>query len=247
MGLKLLDLFCGAGGAAMGYRRAGFTDITGVDIIPQKRYPFKFIQADAMTFPLEGYDLIHASPPCQLFSVMRRGRWQNRDHPDLLGPMRDRLLKTGIPYVIENVEGARKHMIQPVRLCGTMFGLQTKAGSQLRRHRCFECSFTVGLTPMCQHAKNASVIGVYGGGQHPQRRRIPATIGVYWNSGGSSKRDDLDFSCFTTEDRRSAMGIYWMTGKELSQAIPPAYTEWLGRQFIGMNGNREAEDERTIY
>lgn len=120
---KLLDLFCGAGGAAMGYHRAGF-EVTGIDINPQPHYPFKFIQADAMTYPLGGFDCYHASPPCQRYSILTRGLHQDRieNYPDLIAPIRDRLLHTGKPYVIENVEGARKLLINPVKLCGTMFG-----------------------------------------------------------------------------------------------------------------------------
>ncbi len=118
--------------------------------------------------------------------------------------------------------------------CGSMFKLETKHGSQLRRHRLFECSFPITVHYECFHKKGVSVIGVHGGGQHPQRRKIPNTIGVYGHSGGSSKRDYLDFTCFTVNDRRDAMGIEWMTGKELSQAIPPAYTEFIGKQLIKM-------------
>jgi DNA (cytosine-5)-methyltransferase 1 len=246
--VKLLDMFCGAGGAGMGYHRAGF-EVVGVDIKPQKHYPFHFILGDALDilrrmiegekflatdglwYGIDDFDVIHASPPCQKYSAMRKGRWQDREHPDLVAPTRAILKSIGKPYIIENVMGAP--LIDPVMLCGTMFGLQTKAGSQLRRHRIFETSFPiVELLPPCNHAKVSSVIGVYGGGPHPQRRRIPATIGVYGHSGGSSKRDYLDFSCFTTNDRRDAMGIDWMTGNELSQAIPPAYTLWIGKQIM---------------
>ena len=232
MTLRLLDLFCGAGGAAMGYSRAGF-EVVGVDHLPQKHYPFEFHQADALEYLAEHgreFDVIHASPPCQRFSTMRKGRWRDREHQDLIFPTRVSLLKQGRPYIIENVPGAP--LVDPLTLCGTMFGLQTKHGSQLRRHRICECTFPVALTPPCQHQIGASVIGVYGGGQHPQRRRIPKTIGVYGHSGGSSKRDYLDFSCFTVNDRRAAMGIDWMTGAELSQAIPPPYTEWIGKQVV---------------
>lgn len=233
--MRLLDLFCGAGGAAMGYHRAGF-EVVGVDIKPQPHYPFEFHQADAIEYLAEHgceFDVIHASPPCQAFSAMTNGRWQDRlkNHPDLIDPTRKLLCKIGRPYIIENVIGAP--LIDPIMLCGTMFALETKAKSQLRRHRLFECSFSPNsLLPPCNHRNNASVIGVYGGGQHPQRRRIPSTIGVYGHAGGSSKRDYLDFSCFTTKDRRDAMGIDWMTGNELSQAIPPAYTEFIGRQLM---------------
>ena len=234
--MKLLDLFCGAGGAAMGYYEAGFTEIVGVDLAPQPHYPFPFIQTDALQYIAEHgheFDAIHASPPCQLYSAMRRGRWKDRLHPDLIAPTRELLIASGKPYVIENVEGARNKMISPIKLCGTIFGLKTRAGAQLRRHRYFEYSFSMIFTPPCSHLRGASVIGVYGGGQHPQRRRIPATIGVYGHSSGSSKQDYLDFSCFTVQDRREAMGIDWMTGDELSQAIPPAYTRYVGKHLLG--------------
>lgn len=229
---RLLDLFCGAGGAAMGYSRAGFY-VVGVDIKPQPHYcGDEFYQADALEFFVKHgseYDAVHASPPCQRFSAMTK-RWgkQRQDiHPDLVAGTRVLLQLSGKPYVIENVLGA------PLRyatllLCGTMFGLQTKEGNQLRRHRIFEVSFPVGLTPPCQH-NNGSAVGVYGGGQHPLRRK-PATIGVYGHAGGSSVRDGLEQ--FGTDARREAMGIDWMTGNELSEAIPPAYTEYIGKQLL---------------
>jgi DNA (cytosine-5)-methyltransferase 1 len=127
---RLLDLFCGAGGAAMGYHLAGY-EVTGVDLSPQPRYPFTFIQADALEFPLDGFDLIHASPPCQSYS--RAARLRGNDHPRLIEPVRDRLAASGIPWVIENVPGAP--LIEPVMLCGGMFGLK------VYRHRLFEASF----------------------------------------------------------------------------------------------------------
>lgn len=231
MSIKALDLFCGAGGAAKGLCQAGFDWIDGVDIAPQPRYPFCFTQMDVMSITLKAlrrYDFIWASPPCQAHSIMRRGRWQDREHPDLIAPVRDLLVKSGVPYCIENVVGAP--LRNPVKLCGSMFGLQTRHGSQLRRHWLFECSFPVAQ-PVCKHNKG-SVIGVYGGGQHPERR-IPATIGVYGNSAGSSNRDGIQM--FGIQDRRDAMGIQWMTGKELSQAIPPAYSKYIAEQYKRRN------------
>jgi DNA (cytosine-5)-methyltransferase 1 len=227
---KLLDLFCGAGGCSTGYYRAGF-DVTGVDIKPQPHYPFKFIQADALTFPLEGYDCYHASPPCQHYSAMTKGRWQDRldSHPELIVPTRERLIASGKPYVLENVAGAVKELINPILLCGTMFGLQTKAGSQLRRHRYFELPWYNALTPPCAHGRS-SVIGVYGDGQNPNRKRVPATVGVWGHAGGSSNRDCL--TQFGTQDRKDAMGIDWMVGSELSESIPPAYTEFIGKYLM---------------
>lgn len=241
--MKVLDLFCGAGGASMGLHQAGF-DVIGVDINPQPHYPFQpFNQIDALKCDihfLRQFDLIWASPPCQRFSVMTKLWGRSENHPDLIAPVRKMLKASGKPYIIENVVCAP--LINPVLLCGSMFGLQTKHGSQLRRHRLFECSFFV-WQPECRHGKG-SVIGVYGGGQHPGRRyhknpdgtlktphkNYPATIGVYGNAGGSSKRDGLSF--FGVSDRRDAMGIDWMTGKELNQAIPPAYAKYLAEQFL---------------
>jgi DNA (cytosine-5)-methyltransferase 1 len=229
--MKAIDLFCGAGGASQGLHNAGF-EVTGVDSIRQKHYPFEFIQYDVEKLDWEniGYwDFIWASPPCQAHSVMRKGRWQAREHKDWIPFTRHLLIASGRPYCIENVVGAPLN--KTVMLCGSMFGLQTRHGAQLRRHRIFECSFPVEQ-PKCNHKKSGNVIGVYGSGQHPQRRRIPDTIGVYGHSGGSSKRDYLDFSCFTTQDRRDAMNIQWMTGSELSQAIPPNYSEYIAKQYL---------------
>jgi DNA (cytosine-5)-methyltransferase 1 len=228
--MKLLDLFCCAGGAGMGYHNLGF-EVVGVDIKKQKHYPFEFHQADALEYlqeHWEEFDVIHASPPCQRYSKMTNGRWQDRieNHPDLVEPVRNLLIKTGKPYIIENVVGSP--LINPVMLCGTMFNLQTKGGSQLRRHRLFETSFPVEEPPKCNHLKG-SVIGVYGGGQNPARK-IPTTIGVWGQTGGSSKRDNL--VQFLVQDRRDAMGIQWMTANELSESIPPAYTFWVGNQFL---------------
>ena len=124
---RLLDLFCGAGGCSVGYHRAGF-DIVGVDNRPQPHYPYEFHQADALTFPLDGFDAVHASPPCQAFSTARVD--SSVEHPDLLTPTRQRLRAHGVPYVIENVPNAP--MPSAVVLCGSAFGLP------LIRHRMFE-------------------------------------------------------------------------------------------------------------
>lgn len=207
--MKLLDLFCGAGGAAMGYHRAGFDEIVGVDIKPQPRYPFKFIQADAMTFPLEGFDAVHASPPCQAFSDMKT-MWNAKKHADLLTPTRERLRQWAGAYVIENVEGAPMNGSQMI-LCGSMFGLG--AGRyQLRRHRLFEMGNFYTISPSCHH--KYPVIGIYGDHVRDRRRRgdVPMKIGLPL--------------------AKEAMGIDWMNFKELSQAIPPAYTEFIGRKLL---------------
>jgi DNA (cytosine-5)-methyltransferase 1 len=191
----------------MGYARAGFY-VVGVDIKPQPRYcGDEFYQADAMTFPLEGYDAIHASPPCQAFTSLR---WMHnaKENPDLINATRQRLIDARVPYIIENVAGARLNAM--IRLCGSSFGLGYE-NAELRRHRYFETSFPL-LAPPCHH-KAERVIGVYGGHGRDRRRKV----------------NTQDYS---TEARRQAMGIDWMTGAELSEAIPPAFTEWLGGELL---------------
>jgi SAM-dependent methyltransferase len=129
--MRLLDLFCGAGGAAKGYADAGF-EVVGVDIEPQPNYPFEFVRADALTFPLDGFDAVHASAPCQAFTVYRNNSAHVRqDHPNLIPQTRERLIASGLPYVIENVPGAP--LIDPIQLCGTSF-----PPLEVRRHRIFE-------------------------------------------------------------------------------------------------------------
>jgi len=205
---RLLDLFCGAGGAAAGYHRAGF-DVVGVDIAPQPNYPFEFVQADALEMA-EGaradFDAIHASPPCQAYSTMgQRFPETQADHPDLIAPTRALLEQSGLPYVIENVMGARREMHSPYRLCGSSFGLR------LQRHRLFETNFPM-LVPQCQHTGDE--IPVYG---KLDGRRL------WTRSDGSELR-----SARTLAEASDAMGIDWMTWDELTQAIPPAYTEHIG-------------------
>jgi DNA (cytosine-5)-methyltransferase 1 len=196
---RLLDLFCGAGGCSVGYHRAGF-DVVGVDITPQPRYPFEFHEADALTFPLEGFDAIHASPPCQAHTTLRHRT--GGDYPDLVAATRDRLLDSGLPYVIENVVGAP--LLNPVMLCGSTFGLGV-GGRQLRRHRLFESNAPIMASP-CQH--HGPAVGVYGTG-----------------GGGQMTRG---FKAEGVADARAALGIDWMSLAELSEAIPPAYTEHIG-------------------
>jgi DNA (cytosine-5)-methyltransferase 1 len=155
---RLLDLFCGAGGAAVGYHRPGF-DVVGVDIKPQSNYPFEFHQADALEFPLEGFNAIHASPPCQGYSQLA-AMHPGREYPLLIEPTRELLLSTGLPYVIENVEGAplpRHPQLDGTWgfwLCGSMFGLGVTRGF-LRRHRLFETNFPV-VQPQCRSCASAS-------------------------------------------------------------------------------------------
>ena len=205
---RLLDLFCGAGGTAMGYYRAGF-EVVGVDIKLQPRFPFEFQHGDAMEYPLGGFDVIHASPPCQRFTALK-DMHNALPHDDLLTPTRALLKKSGLPYVIENVVGAP--MQNYITLCGTMFGLGTDT-AELWRHRRFEVEPLVLIAPPCAHRQKQQVIGVYGGHGRDGRRKV-------------------NTQNFTVAQRREAMGIGWMAGNELSQAIPPAYTEWIGRRIL---------------
>lgn len=202
---RLLDLFCGAGGAAMGYHRAGF-DVVGVDIDPQPRYPFEFHHADAMTFPLDGFDVIHASPPCQAYAVSTRV-WLGRaaEHPDLVDPTRDRLSRTGVPWVIENVPGAP--LRNPLVLCGTMFD-----GLRVYRHRLFESDPPLYFPPM----------------HYPHDERVAEVGRPVGDNGWMTVAGHF----INVTAARIAMGIDWMTKDELADAIPPAYTEWIGRRMI---------------
>lgn len=197
---RLLDLFCGAGGAAVGYSRAGF-QVVGVDIKPQPNFPFEFIQADAMTFPLEGFDAIHASPPCQAFTRARK--LQGNAHADLVAPMRERLMAAGVPWVIENVVGAP--LRNPVLLCGLTFGLN------VYRHRLFETSFALPFE------------------LHPSHHARPVKMGRPVREG---EMIQVVGNFSNVAYARKAMGIEWMNQHELAQAIPPLYTEWIGRQLI---------------
>jgi DNA (cytosine-5)-methyltransferase 1 len=216
--VRLLDLFCGAGGAAVGYHRAGF-DVVGVDIAPQPNYPFEFHQADAMTFPLDGFDAIHASPPCQAFTAMST-MWNHRkDHPELVDAVRARLVDHGGVWVIENVRGAP--MPSASQLCGTAFDLGVTAYDdgwrQLRRHRWFESNIGLWGTP-CRH--RGATIGLYGDHARDRRRRH-----------GERGRDFPDADKIALG--REAMGMPWvLTWRELSEAIPPAYTEHIGAQLL---------------
>lgn len=198
----------------MGYYRAGFTQIVGVDTKPQPRYPFEFVQADALDFPLDGFTHYHASPPCQAYSRSKNNGC-HKNAPKLISQVRDRLEATGLPYVIENVEGAPLEDIplfgvNTILICGAYFGLGV-SGFDLNRHRLFESNIML-VEPPCVH-RRGQTIGVYGNG----------TNAWHWKKFGR---------CVTTNEARSAMGIDWMARKELTQAIPPAYTEFLGRQLI---------------
>lgn len=206
---RLLDLYCKAGGCSMGYYNAGF-DIVGLDIEPQPNYPFEFILADATTYPLDGFDAYHASPPCPGYSVLA-AMHPDRTWPLLIEPTRKKLIATGKPYVIENVETAplcrRPDLFgnYGVMLCGSMFGLGVKRG-YLRRHRLFETSFPIPQ-PSCNHKGVA--VGVYGHGGHTGKHRM-----LY------------------RQEASEAMQIDWMNRDEMCQAIPPAYTEYIGKYMI---------------
>lgn len=211
---RLLDLFCGAGGAAVGYHRAGF-EVIGVDIEPQPDYPFEFHQADAMTFPLDEYDVIHASPPCQAHTTMSN-RWRGQytladEHEDFIAPIRERLVASGKHYIIENVGGARYYMHDPVMLTGGQFGLG------VHRPRFFEATVFF-QTP-------------------PSTKPLPGVIGVYGAMDGRRLRTRVDGSILraaaTLEEAQKAMGMEWVTKWHgIKEAIPPAFTEYLGRQLI---------------
>jgi DNA (cytosine-5)-methyltransferase 1 len=210
--LRLLDLCCKAGGASVGYHAAGF-DVTGVDIEPQPDYPFRFIHADALTVDLSGYDVVAASPPCKRYCVATPTHRRDT-HPDLVGPIRERLVEAvtspGGPfaYVIENVPGAP--LRDPVTICGDTLRLG------VRRHRLFESNLPLTGTP-CWHDRTAPPVPVYGSyGQRITRRRNHPVEGE--TSPG-------------VERARAAMGIDWMPWPALTQAIPPAYTHWLGVQL----------------
>jgi len=221
---KLLDLFCGAGGASVGYARAGF-EVYGVDNRPQPHYPFPFLQMDALEVMEKlndernyclnfikdnrqvrlcrlDFGAFHASPPCQFASILTPTRDKAR-HPNLIPAVRDALAKTGKPYVIENVKGARAHLVDPIMLCGTMFGLH------IYRHRYFEVNFPLPLlVTSCNHFKHPVLIS------------------------GTHKRSDQPRFEYKVADCRAASGIDWMTRKELDQAIPLAYTEYIGKYLM---------------
>jgi DNA (cytosine-5)-methyltransferase 1 len=203
---KLLDLFCGAGGAAMGYYRAGF-DVVGVDNRPQPRYPFEFHQADALTFPLDGFDAVHASPPCQDHSQIAPFAGQHHGTGWMLQAITDRLAETGLPYVVENVEGA--DMPGSFVICGRAMGI-----ARLRRHRRFAVNFPM-MVPPCTCGRHSETIGVYGDIRLNDRRTTGKHLPYPRVRAGLQTARDL-------------IGAPWMNAAELSQAIPPAYTEHIG-------------------
>jgi DNA (cytosine-5)-methyltransferase 1 len=210
---RLLDLFCCAGGAGMGYHRAGF-EVVGVDLDPQSNYPFEFIQADALTLDpefLATFDVVHASPPCQSYSDLAKRNGNADKWPRLVEPVRDLLRSLGVPYIIENVEGAP--LLDAVVLCGTMF-----PGLRVIRHRLFESNIDLRVPP---HGKHPLVF------THDKRKahygRLDQDVSFVQVTGGGN--------C-SVANAKDAMGINWMTKNELNEAIPPAYTEYLGKQLM---------------
>jgi len=209
---RLLDLFCGGGGCSVGYARAGF-DVVGVDIVRQHAYPFAFVQADALAYPLDGFDAVHASPPCKPFTALR-----HRDtprlhlfdpHPDMLAPTLERFAALSIPWIIENVPGAP--LPDAVVYCGSSFGLR------VRRHRLFASNLTIAAPP-CDHDAQGQPVGVYGNGGAWDRTNNPG--------GGGIK--------VAGADAADALGVDWTDYQPtLSQMIPPAFTEHIGAQIIG--------------
>jgi DNA (cytosine-5)-methyltransferase 1 len=202
----VLDLFCSAGGAGMGYWLAGF-DVVGVDIEPQRRYPFRFIQADALRFPVPGFDLVHASPVCKGYSAT--AVLNDASHPRQVEAVRERLAGSGVPYVIENVPGAP--LRSPVMLCGAMF-----PGLRVYRHRLFESSFRIRVPPEPEHRWPLAKMG------------RPVRPGEFIQPVGH-------FSDVAAA--RAAMGIPWMARDELAQAIPPDYTLHVGRAALAALGS----------
>lgn len=206
---RLLDLFCGAGGASVGYARAGF-EVWGVDRELHRGYPHRMVVADAMDvlgdrWFLDSFDVIHASPPCQAYTYLKNlgNSQQITPSPDLVDPVRDTLLDWGGTYVIENVPGAP--LREPTVLCGSMFGLG------VRRHRLFESNATF-VPPRCRHLEQGTPVGVYG------------SMGDVLPTGGRTAT--------SIEEAQAAMGIDWMRWHDLVEAIPPAMTELLGQQLL---------------
>jgi DNA (cytosine-5)-methyltransferase 1 len=214
---RLLDLCCCAGGMAMGYHRAGF-DVTGVDTAHQPNYPFSFIRSDALEYLVEyghEYDVVHASWPCQSYlnlGAVNRALGRTYEHPDLIAVGRELLVASGKPYVIENVEDAKGHLVDPVRICGTGLDLP------IRRHRLFESNIELaGIA--CQHGRFTEK--KYWTGWRPNgETRLSSVVQIYGNAGGR-------------EHWPAALGgVDWMTAKEMTECVPPAYAEHIGRQLM---------------
>lgn len=210
--IKLLDLYCGVGGASAGYNKAGF-DVTGIDLKHGKRYPYKYIKGDVLLYLqnldfLRSFDIIHASPPCQTHSItqhLRNAQGKFTSKLDLIPQTRAALIASGKPYVIENVPGSP--LINPIQLCGSSFGLQ------VRRHRLFESNMKL-TGSVCDHKAQGRPVGVYGS----LNDQIP--------KGGKTAT--------TIDEGRDAMGMPWAIWTELVEAIPPAYSEYIGKQIINL-------------
>ena len=218
---RLLDLFCCEGGAAVGYDRAGW-DVTGIDLEPRfaKRYPFRFYAADAIAFVKvfgQDYDAIHASPPCQAYSITKHGH--SRQHPQLIEPVREALIATGRPYVIENVVGAP--LIDPLLLCGSMFNLTAidDDGTPLRmeRHRLFESNVPLSAPRPDFHDKTVQVAGSYGGARRDKWEA------KHIRKGGYVPRIEI---------QQQLLDIDWMTQYGMYQSLPPVYTAHIGAQLL---------------
>lgn len=206
----LLDTYCKAGGTSMGYYQAGF-EVVGVDIEPQKNYPFEFYQSDAIEFIGrfgKDFDVIAGSPPCQYYTPLKA--LTGKTYPRLINATRKIMQSTGRPYIIENVKGARFELMNPIMLCGTMFGLR------VIRHRYFECDPVIWFPP--SQCTCSALYTHSGHGQHSSFENGATAICVVGND-------------FKASDAKIAMDIDWMTKMELSQAIPPPYTNWLGKEF----------------
>jgi len=216
MKYKLLDLFCGAGGCSAGYHRAGF-DVTGVDLHDQPHYPFRFVQANALTAKFLGnYDAIHASPPCQNYCwSTAKHRAKGKTYPDLIDATRNLLVNSGKPYIIENVPTAPLH--SPIYLEGTMFGLG------VLRRRGFETNWRLPQPRFRRRKKPIVQQGKINPGTLLQKSAYCQVVA----NGGDG------WSCRLV-DWQAAMGIDWMTRGEITQAIPPAYTEHIGRYLRGV-------------
>jgi DNA (cytosine-5)-methyltransferase 1 len=219
----LLDLYCCAGGAAKGYADAGF-EVVGVDVEPQPHYQFSFVPADVIEF-LEGllagpqayFTAVHSSPPCQFATAYKR-TGNVKESPNLILATRTLLIASGLPYVIENVENARSELRDPVMLCGSGFGLD------VQRHRLFETNWELHAPVWpCRHK-------VWGPDRFPGGRSKERTGTSAGRVRGTVEVGSWDIPL---ERQKEAMGVDWeITTHELSQAIPPAYTEWIGRQLM---------------
>jgi DNA (cytosine-5)-methyltransferase 1 len=240
--LNALDIFCGAGAATRGLQQTGFR-VVGVDIEAQPNYcGDAFIQADALeylkTADLSQFDFIWASPPCPRFTELRTPNAKRDAHPDLITPTRPLLIRSGLPFCIENVTGAKKYLINPVRLCGTSFGLETPpyrtaaSGFELRRHRLFEVSGFSVSAPPCRHS-GRPVIGVYGGHNRDRRRKRGKN-----HSSGSNL--PLEFAFI-------AMGVPLgsMTLTSLCDGIPPAFSKFIAEAFLKARASETAPEFET--